>query len=120
MNLTDLVPPGLVGPAGLEYFTVTGYTGTSLNLTVNHALNYIRTTAATQVQITIPPTSSVGWVQDTEIVFEQAGAGQILITGGSGVTLNSNGLLYSSAGQYSVVGLKMVSGNIWTLFGDRG
>jgi hypothetical protein len=51
-------------------------------------------------------------------MLEQAGAGQVTFATGAGVTINSSQTLKTEK-QYSVVGLKMVSGNIWTLFGER-
>ena len=109
---------GTGGGGGSAYFIVTGYTGTGLTLELGHAGDYIRTTAATAVTITVPPTSSVNWVADTEIMLEQAGAGQVTFTTGAGVIINTSETLMTQK-QYSVVALKMVSGDIWTLFGER-
>jgi hypothetical protein len=89
-----------------------------LTLELGHASDYIRTTSATAVTITVPPTSVVNWVNDTEILFEQAGAGQITFTTGTGVVINTSETLKTQK-QYSVAALKMVSGNIWTLLGER-
>ena len=109
---------GTSGTSGLSYFIVTGYAGTGLTLELNHAGDYIRTTAATAVTVTVPPTSSVNWVTDTEIMLEQAGAGQVTFTTGASVIINTSETLKTQK-QYSVVALKMVSGNVWTLFGER-
>lgn len=81
-------------------------------------LNYIRNTSATAVTYTVPPQSSVSWVDNAEIVFEQAGAGQITIAAGSGVTINSSESLKSGQ-QYAVIGLKRVASDVWTLTGER-
>jgi hypothetical protein len=51
-------------------------------------------------------------------MFEQAGAGQITFAGGSGVTINSSETLKSQK-QYSVLGVKRVASDTWTLTGDR-
>jgi hypothetical protein len=109
---------GTSGTSGLSYFIVTGYAGTGLTLELNHAGDYIRTTAATAVTVTVPPTSSVNWVTDTEIMLEQAGAGQVTFATGTGVVINTSETLKTQK-QYSVVALKNVSGDVWTLFGER-
>lgn len=106
------------GSSASSYFIVSGFTGTALTLALGHAGDYIRTTAATAVTITVPPTSSVNWVTDSEIMLEQAGAGQVTFATGAGVTINSSETLKTQK-QYSVVALKNVSGNVWTLFGER-
>lgn len=81
-------------------------------------LKYLRSTSATAVTFTVPPQSSVSWVDNAEIVFEQAGAGQITIAAGSGVTINSSETLKSGQ-QYAVIGLKRVASDTWTLTGER-
>jgi hypothetical protein len=107
-----------IGPFGPQYYLVSGFTGTALTLALGHASDYIRTTSATAVTITVPPTSVVNWVNNTEILFEQAGAGQITFATGTGVVINTSETLKTQK-QYSVAALKMVSGNVWTLLGER-
>jgi hypothetical protein len=106
------------GGGGSSYYIVTGYAGTSLTLALGHAGDYIRTTSATAVTVTVPPQSSVTWVDDTEILLEQAGAGQVTFTTGAGVVINSSETLKTQK-QYSVVALKRTSSDIWTLLGER-
>lgn len=107
-----------VGPLGPQFFLVSGFTGTALTLAREHAGDYIRTTAATAVTITVPPTSVVAWPTDCEVMLEQAGAGQVTFATGTGVVINTSETLKTQK-QYSVVALKNVSGNVWTLFGER-
>lgn len=107
-----------IGPLGPQFFTVSGFTGTALTLAREHAGDYIRTTSATAVTITVPPTSSVNWPTDCEIIVEQAGAGQITFATGTGVVINTSEALKTQK-QYSVVALKNVSGDVWTFFGER-
>jgi hypothetical protein len=73
---------------------------------------------ASAITASIPPQSSVTWANDTEIIIEQAGAGKVTLSGGSGVTLNYSSLSAQTRTQYSVIGLKRVSQNVWTIFGD--
>ena len=51
-------------------------------------------------------------------MLEQAGAGQVTFATGTGVVINTSETLKTQK-QYSVVALKNVSGNVWTLFGER-
>lgn len=98
--------------------TVTSSASTSFTLALIDASKYIRTTAATAVSITVPPQSDVVWADSTEMIFEQAGAGQITMITGSGVTINTSETLKSQR-QYSVMGIKRVSSDVWTLTGER-
>jgi hypothetical protein len=86
-------------------------------LSLSEAFSYVRCTGISAT-ITVPLQSSVSWAADTEIIFEQGGTGQLTVTGASGVTVNSSATLKSRA-QYSVIGLKRISSDLWTLVGDR-
>jgi len=107
-----------VGPLGPQFFLVSGFTGTGLTLAREHAGDYLRSLAATAVTVTVPPISAVPWPTDCEIMLEQAGAGQVTFATGTGVVINTSETLKTQK-QYSVVALKNVSGNVWTLFGER-
>ena len=91
---------------------------TSYTLVLGDAGDYIQTTSTTAVTITVPAQSSVTWAADTEIYFEQNNTGQITIAGAVGVTINSSETLKSFA-RYSVIALKRVAENVWTLTGER-
>lgn len=99
-----------------QYFRVSGYTG-SPTLTSSHAGFYLRSTDAAANTCTISPQSATTWADNTEIMFEQAGAGQVRVSAGPGVTLNCAENT-RTAQQYSVVAIKRVSTNVWTMFGD--
>ena len=104
--------------AGVSYSTVRTQSGTTYTLVLGDAGDYIQTTSTTAVTITVPLQSSVAWVADTEIYFEQNNTGQITIAGASGVTVNSSETL-KTAGRYSVIALKRVASDTWTLTGER-
>ena len=106
------------GGSGSSYSTVRTQSGTSYTLVLGDAGDYIQTTSTTAVTITVPLQSSVAWAADTEIYFEQNNTGQITIAGASGVTVNSSETLKSFA-RYSVIALKRVAENVWTLTGER-
>ena len=104
--------------AGASYSAVRTQSGTTYTLVLGDAGDYIQTTSTTAVTITVPLQSSVAWVADTEIYFEQNNTGQITIAGASGVTVNSSETL-KTAGRYSVIALKRVASDTWTLTGER-
>lgn len=90
--------------------------GTSRTLATADAGQYIRTTNASAVTITVP--SGLSIPDYSEFTFEQAGAGQITISAAAGVTINTSSSLTSSA-QYAVLGIKHITGDTYTAFGDR-
>jgi hypothetical protein len=106
------------GGGGTSYSTVRTQSGTTYTLALTDAGDYIQTTSTTAVTITVPLQSSVTWAADTEIYFEQNNTGQITIAGASGVTVNSSETL-KTAGRYSVIALKRVASDTWTLTGER-
>jgi hypothetical protein len=103
---------------GSSYSAVRTQSGTTYTLVLGDAGDYIQTTSTTAVTITVPPQSSVTWAADTEIYFEQNNTGQITIAAGAGVTINSSETLKSFA-RYSVIALKRVASDVWTLTGER-
>jgi hypothetical protein len=103
---------------GASYSAVRTQSGTSYTLVLGDAGDYIQTTSTTAVTITVPNQVTVTWAADTEIYFEQNNTGQITFVGASGVTINSSETLKSFA-RYSVVALKRVASDVWTLTGER-
>jgi len=103
---------------GATYSAVRTQSGTTYTLVLGDAGDYIQTTSSTAVTITVPPQADVTWAADTEIYFEQNDTGQITIAAGSGVTINSSETLKSFA-RYSVIALKRVASDGWTLTGER-
>lgn len=101
-----------------SYFNVVTSSATNITLSLSEAGAYFRTTAATAVGIQIPAQSSVSWAENTEMLIEQSGAGQITLTTGSGVVINTSETRKTQK-QYSVVGLKRVAQDTWTLTGER-
>lgn len=96
----------------------TTQSGTSYTAVLGDAAGYIQFTNGSAVAFTIPPNASVAFATGTVITIEQNGAGTVTLTPGAGVTLNSRGGLLATAGQYSVVQVKKVATNIWTVIGD--
>lgn len=115
---TDSITIAASGGGGSSYSAVRTQSGTTYTLVLGDAGDYIQTTSSTAVTITVPLQSSVTWAADTEIYFEQNNTGQITFVGASGVTINSSETLKSFA-RYSVLALKRVASDVWTLTGER-
>lgn len=79
--------------------------------------SYLRSTSGSAATWTVPPASSIPFAIGDSITIEQAGAGQVTIAAGAGVTINSPATLKSNA-QFSVVTLAKVGADEWTLAGD--
>jgi len=91
-------------------------TGTAITMVCNtHADKYLRTTANSAVTITFP--SGLGCDANSEFTFEQAGSGQITVTGEAGVTINTSSTTKTYT-QFSVISMKQVATDTYTLFGD--
>jgi hypothetical protein len=99
------------GPASVITDAGTGIT----IVCATHANSYLRTTSNSGVTITFP--SGVGCDTNSEFTFEQAGSGQITVTGDAGVTINTSSTTKSYT-QFSVISLKQVATDTYTLFGD--
>lgn len=117
----DLVVDGYFRVNGVEIFgyfpIMTVYDGT-YSLSTSDSQRYIRFDSSGDVTVTILSQSSISWLNSTEIVMEQTGSGQIIVNKDIGVTLNSTKGAYKSLKQYSVIFLKRVNTDVWTLFGD--
>ena len=69
--------------------------------------------------VIVPTNSSVPFAIGTQILIVQSGAGQVNISGASGVTIKKNSdFIARTAGQNSMVGLVKSATNTWYLFGD--
>lgn len=79
---------------------------------------FVRMNVASANTLTVPPNSSVAFPVGTQINFSQAGAGQVTVTPGAGVTINSADSGLKTRVQYSVGGLIKVATDTWTAFGD--
>lgn len=78
----------------------------------------IRQNVATANTVTVPPNSSVAYPVGTQINIVQAGAGQVTITPGSGVTINSADSKLKTRVQFSTVTLIKTATDTWLLMGD--
>lgn len=96
--------------------TVTTYT---LGLTNASKILYCTNTAT--LTITIPLNSAVAFTQGATIDIVQGGSGKVTLAGAAGVTVNSNGSLLSTKGQYAVVTvIKTNTTDTWLMLGATG
>jgi hypothetical protein len=78
----------------------------------------IEMNAATALNITIPPNSSVAFPTGSQVHVLQVGAGQVTVVAGAGVTVNSSDGLKLRT-QWSPATLIKRATNTWVLMGDN-
>jgi hypothetical protein len=91
---------------------------TDYTLVLADAGKTINMNVSTANAITIPPNSSVAFPIGTTINIVQTGTGQVTVTAGSGVTLNSRNSNTKIAAQYSGATIIKLDTNTWILIGD--
>lgn len=92
-------------------------TGTTYTLILSDAGRLVTLSNASAITLTVPPNSSAAFPAGTHIDLCQLGAGQVTVSPGSGVTINSrNGT--KLAGQYAVGTLIKTGTDTWLLAGD--
>jgi hypothetical protein len=102
----------------IEVVSINEVTSTTYTLVYTDAQKLLQMNNASAITVTIPPASSVNFPSGTQILISQKGAGQVTISPGSGVTLNSADLATKTRLQYSVAALIKVATNTWLLTGD--
>jgi hypothetical protein len=91
-------------------------TGTSYTLALGDALRDLEFSNSSAITVTIPANSTVAFPVGTIIPITQTGAGQVSVTGDTGVTLNGTGT--SLASQWSGGVLKKRDTDLWLIQGD--
>jgi hypothetical protein len=109
--------PDRTGTITLDTISINAQTGTTYTLVLADAGKYVTLSNAAAIALTIPTNASVAFPIGTTIAFEQAGAGVVTVSG-AGVTINSNGSLLSSNGQYASFAIIKTATDIWTLSGN--
>jgi len=110
---------GLMIQAAEEILVVPGQvTGTAYTPARTDAGRVLETSNGSAVTITLPPASVAGWHVGTTLEVYQAGAGQVTVAAGAGVTLRSRGGRYKTADQYAVIALRMRATDEWVISGD--
>jgi hypothetical protein len=85
-----------------------------LVLTDNGRLVTLSNAAA--ITVTVPLNSSVAFATGAVVNLQQIGAGQVTVTGASGVTINGTGTALRA--QWSAASLVKTATDTWTLIGD--
>jgi len=101
---------GINAQTGTTYTTVLADNGRLVTLTNGSA-----------IAVTIPPNSSVAYPVGAQINLAQLGAGQVTVSGGSGVTVVSTGATAASPkarAQYSTLTAVQTSTDNWLIMGD--
>jgi hypothetical protein len=122
-------------PSGATVTTIAGLTltspvitsainaqsGTSYTPVLSDNTSIITLSNASAIAVTIPPNSSVAYAVGTQLNFAQYGAGQVTISGGSGVTIVSTGATAATPklrAQYASASAIQTSANNWLVVGD--
>ena len=98
---------------------INNQTGTSYTLTLSDAEKYIRLNNGSAVTLNVPNDSVVNFDIGTQIHIRQVGAGQVIITPATGVTITtSHSAAKTLRTQNSTCSIVKVDKNSWELFGD--
>jgi hypothetical protein len=87
-------------------------------LTLSDAGSLIKIVSGVTSTLTVPPNSSEAFVTGTQFVVVRGGVGEVGITGGAGVTLNSAQGYFNLNYQYSAATLIKIDTDEWYVFGD--
>ena len=97
---------------------INAQTGTTYTTVLSDDGKLITCSNASAIALTIPPNSSVAYGIGTQINIAQLGAGQVTITAGAGVTLNSAGAKLKLSAQYAVATCVKTDTNTWFVVGN--
>jgi C4-dicarboxylate-specific signal transduction histidine kinase len=97
---------------------INAQTGTTYTTVLTDDGKLITCSNASAIALTIPPNSSVAYGIGTQINIAQLGAGQVTITAGAGVTLNSAGAKLKLGAQYAVATCVKTDTNTWFVVGN--
>ena len=97
---------------------INAQTGTTYTTVLSADGKLITCSNASAIALTIPPNSSVAYGIGTQINIAQLGAGQVTITAGAGVTLNSAGAKLKLSAQYAVATCVKTDTNTWFVVGN--
>jgi hypothetical protein len=103
--------------AGAIYYGFNSNTG-SYTLTINDQGKILPFSTSSTGTITVPLNSSVAFPTGSFVNFIQTGTGPILMTGASGVTIQSESSKLKLKGQYAVAGVVKTDTDTWVAFGN--
>ena len=109
-------------PALIGSVAINAQTGTTYTFAASDAWNTMVTLSnASAIAVTIPTNATTAFPVGTVLNFAQTGAGQVTVSGASGVTVVSNGATAASPKtrvQYSAGSAIQTSANNWLVIGD--
>ena len=97
---------------------INAQTGTTYSVVLSDDGKLLTCDNAASIALTIVPNSTAAFGIGTQINIAQLGAGQVTITAGAGVTLNSSGAKLKTKDQYSVATCVKTDTNTWFVVGD--
>ena len=101
---------------------INAQTGTTYTFLSTDGNNIVVTLSnASAIAVTIPTNATTAFPVGTVLNFAQTGAGQVTVSGASGVTVVSNGVAAASPKtrvQYSAGSAIQTSANNWLVIGD--
>jgi hypothetical protein len=100
---------------------INAQTGTTYTTVLADNGKLVTLSNASTIAVTIPPNSSVAYPVGAQINMAQLGAGQVTVSGGSGVTVVSTGSTAASPNtrvQYSTLTAIQTSADNWLVVGD--
>jgi hypothetical protein len=92
---------------------------TDYTFVLGDAFKFVTMNSASSRTFTIPASGSVNFPIGTMIPLGSRGAGDVSVTGGGSVTINSEGGKYKLYGQYAMAGLLKTGTNEWFFGGNR-
>lgn len=92
--------------------------GTTYTLDIGDVSKILECTNGSAITVTIPPNSSVAFDTGAQVAICQAGAGQVTIAAGVGVTLKSKYSRVKSEAQEAIIYAVKVAADTWRLAGD--
>jgi hypothetical protein len=111
---------GSASPVGSV--AINAQTGTTYTFAASDSFNTLVTlTNASAIAVTIPTNATTAFPVGTVLNFSQNGAGQVTVSGASGVTLTSVGATAATPktrAQYSAGSAIQTSANNWLVVGD--
>ena len=97
---------------------INAQTGTTYTTVLSDDGKLITCSNAASISVTVPPNSSVAYGIGTQLNFAQLSTGQVTITAGAGVTLNSSGTKLKLKDQYAVATCVKTDTNTWFVVGN--
>ena len=109
-------------PALIGSVAINAQTGTTYTFAASDSFNTLVTlTNASAIAVTIPTNATTAFPVGTVLNFAQTGAGQVTVSGASGVTVTSIGATAATPKtrvQYSAGSAIQTSANNWLVIGD--